>query len=393
MDILGNYSLLVKFGDVIVPISPQMIEEFTITQDLDRIVPTFKLRIKDATGLLGDIIPYDKNMNTISVELCRTSVQDDLNEFKFAVKRRKATFNKFYEIEGMLDVPNLYAKYTSRALTGKIKTNLETIAKEEMGIQDTEIGISLDYEKTIIQPSKWNLAMLFRYLKQNLIGKNREACYYCFVKNVRGKPILVFKSVDELFSTSVKYRFVVGSTSYENFYPVVDYRVYDNSQLVTDFGALIQTRSYFDYENGEWITAEELACDYPSLSEYLLMDSDNDNESVNFRDLGRSNDFTLDFKGRVKGDYFDRMTNLVNMQISTWGMENLAPGDIVKLIFAEAMNRGDMFIYEHSGYWLVKRITHIIGMSFMSNIMLTRAGIDSDMDNTLLSAGIVKKND
>ena len=79
------------------------------------------------------------------------------------------------------------------------------------------------------------------------------------------------------------------------------------------------------------------------------------------------------------------------MWISTWGTENIAPGDIVKMVFSEAFASGDFYLYQHSGYWLVKRVVHSLTTTFMTNILLTRNGIDSSVANTLLVAERYKK--
>ena len=65
---------------------------------------------------------------------------------------------------------------------------------------------------------------------------------------------------------------------------------------------------------------------------------------------------------------------------------SFVPGDIVKVVFNEAFASGDFFLYQHSGFWLVKRVVHVLTSSFMSNILLTRNGIDSSIENTLVEA-------
>lgn len=393
MDLAGNYILDLRIGGIVVPVVPSMIEELTITQDCDRMLPVLKMKLKDSTGSPGEIIPYDKELNSVDIRISRGTSPDNLNEFNFRVKRRKATFERMYDIEGVLDVDGLISPYRKRALTGLVEDSLESLAITELGISETEISASLNYEKTLLQPN-WNNLAFLRWLRYNLIGRNDESCFYCFIKNIRGIKVFVFKDISELSAAPVQHKLVVGYKYYEDFTPVVDYRIFDNSQLIADFGALSQSYSYYDYDSGEVVHPSISILDYPSLSELFLVDKDNVNESVTKKlYLGRSNSFTADFKGRMRNDYFDRLTGLIQMWVSTWGLENISPGDVVKVIFSEALDRAKLFVYEHSGYWMVKRVVHIIGSSFMTNLLLVRAGIDTTLSNSLTEATRVRRSD
>lgn len=394
MIVTGNYQINIKFGDVLVPVLPQMLEELTITQDIDRVLPTFKLVIKDATGLLGEIVPFDKNLNNMDIEIARGINPDNFNNFNFYVKRRSPSSDKMYEVEGLLNVKGLFSPIKQRALTGNIKTSIETIVRDELEITKTEVGASLDYEKIILQPS-WNNIKLLGYLKDNLIGNNNECGFYCFIKNKKGEKTFVFKSIDEIFLSPVVYKFIVGHKQYEVemkegepevFYPVSDYKIFDNSQFISDFAAKTQHFDYFDYDTGEMVEDSVSIEDCPSLSEHFLVDDDNDIQGYRFSRLGRSNSFTLDFQGKVRNNFYKRTTEFIHMWIATWGLENISPGDIVQVIFSEALMRGKLFLYQHSGYYMVKRVVHIISTSFMTNLLLTRCGIDTDIATSLMKA-------
>jgi hypothetical protein len=156
-------------------------------------------------------------------------------------------------------------------------------------------------------------------------------------------------------------------------------------------GAKSQTFGYFDYETGEFVDDSVLIDDCPSIAERFLIDKDNTNDSVYMSKLGRSNSFTSNFHGRCGGSFNRRINNFINMWISTWGIENISPGDIIKLQFSESMVRGRLFIYQHSGLWMVKRVVHIFGNSYMTNLLLTRAGVDTDVETTLLKAQNIKR--
>jgi len=392
MEFTGNYILNIKFGDTTVPLSHQMIQELTITQDMDRFLPTFKLVVKDATGLMGEILPFDKNQNKVSIEIARSDNPEDLNEFKFTVGRRETSFDRSYSIQGILDVDNLVEARKIRALTGNIKSNLETLAEDELGIdaENMEVGASLNYSKTILQPN-WNNAKLLDYVRENIAGKNNEAGYFCFIKNVKGKKIFVFRSISELSSDPSKYNLMVSHEVHKDFFPILDYKVFDSSKLIIHLGAKYQDYAYFDYTAGSYKIERATIDDYLSLAGCHLIDDDESQDGVILRRLGRSNSFTSDFKGRVKTSFYGRVSELISMWAATWGLQNISPGDIVKVIFGEAFARGDLFLYQHSGFWMVKRVVHILSSSFLTNLLLVRSGIDTDIETTLAKAQYYKK--
>lgn len=385
MQIVGNYSLNIEIGGVVTTIPPQMIRELTVTQDLERLLPTFKMTLQDATKILSDVTPYDKNANTIRIEFARGIDAAELNTFNFQVKcRSSASPVDIYSVEGILDVPEVLTKYRNRALTGNVKANIETkIAQEGMGISITQVGSSLNFDKTLLQPN-WTDAKFLRYLRRNLIGRNQEAGYVSFIKVERGEKIFVMKSLNELLPTPVKYRFIVGHRGHQEFYPVSEYRVIDNSPFLTDFGGRSQRYAYFNWDTGTYITDSVGIDDCPALSEFFLVDSDNDSNSVLYTRTGRSNEFTSDFDGRIRNDFYRRVNSNIAMWISTWGIENVSPGDIIQVVFSEALERDDLFLYQHTGLWMVKRVVHIIGSSFMTNLELIRCGIDTNISTTLL---------
>lgn len=390
MLVIGNYAMGLKFGGIEMPISPQMIQSISVTLDIDRVLPTFKIALKDATGILGEIAPYDKTLNTVDLQFARSDNPKVFNTFKLAVKRRKPDAERGIVIEGVLHVPNLLTTVYKRAHTGSIKTSLETMAADDLQITRTDIAASLDYRKTILQP-RWTDAKLLGWMGENLIGRSGETGYHCFVKNVDGEQVLVVKSLDELLSGAVQYGFVVSPKPYKDLYPVIDYRVFDNSQLLVDLGAKTQDYGYFNYSTGAYVTRSLEAAACPALGERTLIDDDNTNNSVFISGIGRSNDFTADFTGKISSNYYKRVNNFVNIWISTWGIENVSPGDVVRLLFGEALARGQLFLYHLAGYWMVSRVVHLLGSSYMTNIMLTRNGIDTDFDTSLMKAGNLKR--
>jgi len=375
LEVVGNFYLRINFGDQIVPIQPGMIREVSITQDI---------AIQDTGNYLTNIIPYDKSLNTVNIEIGKTIFSNDLNLFNFRVLRRTPTADGIYEISGILDVSKLFSYSISRGFSGTIKETLTEIA-EEIGISNVNIGDSLSYKKNLVQP-QWTNAKLLRYLQSNVIGKNGEAGYYCFITNKKGVQLFVFRSIDEIFTDSIQYKFLVGQGAYEDYYPIVDYKIHDNSSLLSEFGSKNQIYSYFDYDTGTYVEKTIDVTECPSLTELILIDKDDDTKNSPYIKFGSSNDFTSDFDGKVRNSYYDRITNLVNMWFTTWGLENLVPGDIIKIVFAESLRRGDVYVYQHEGYWLVKRVVHMFTTSFVSNVLVTRTGVDTSIDNSLIGS-------
>ena len=79
MNLSGNYMLNVTIGGAIVPVFPQMIQEMTVTLDIDRLLPSFKMILRDATHILSGVAPYDKTANVIGLEFTRSEDMSDLN--------------------------------------------------------------------------------------------------------------------------------------------------------------------------------------------------------------------------------------------------------------------------------------------------------------------------
>jgi len=385
MIVAGNYILNLKISDVEVPLEPQKIQEITITQDIDRFLPVLRFRVSDPTNSLAHVVPFDRRMNTMSIEVARGARYENLNEFVFLVKRRFCDDESTYEVEGVLETEDLFGASKCRSLKGNVKTNLEDLAKNEIGVSKTEVGASLNYEKTIIQPN-WSNAKLLKYLKNNLSGALGEGGYVCFIKNVRGEKIFVFKSFDELSMSTIKYKFIVGPGVFPDYYPVSKYKIFDNSPLIIDYLRKGQLYTYFDYDTGEYTSDSVSLEEVTSLTQYLLVNKDELPHGGSVALLRRNNDFTSDYKGKVKNSYYAGMRDLISMWISTHGLENISPGEVVQVVFGEMFSRGRLFLYQHSGRWLVKRVVHILGQTFLTNLLLIRSGVDTDEPNSLVEA-------
>jgi len=393
---IGNYHLIVKFGDNVVPLSTSVLRELTIIQDFNKLLPEFRLRIDDNSGALTHVAPFDRNMSSVYIEMALDYTTDDKNAFNFLVYIREpgavqSTPTAEYDVSGMLDVTGLFAPDRSRGMAGSIKTTLENIGKLEIGVDSTEVSASLDYPKNLLQPT-WTNAQLFNQLKEYLIGVHGEYGYKCFVKNYKYKKIFTFKSLTEMMVDEISYKFILNDTKIQDQYPIFEYYIFDNYKLYGIFGARAQDASYFDYNNSTYIRYSESVQDYYSLSDFYMIDKSDSTENNEINDTGRSNDFTVDFKGKVRSRYGTRLVNLVQMWITTQGLPNAVPGQTVQLFFPHGAASDNLYSYQYSGFWLVERVVHNLGDTFLTKLLLTRHGLDTDKNTSLLTATNKKRS-
>ena len=385
-----QYHLIVKFAEKLVPLDTATLRELTIVQDLNKFLPEFRLKVMDNSGALTHVLPFDKGMSKVYVELGSSPSADYKNSFNFAVFDRRPIGDQsnpstLYDVTGLLDVPGMFSPKYCRAHSTSIKTTLEGLALGELGLQKAEVSESLNYVKSILQP-QWNDIQFFKWLKENLIGKSEEYGYRCFVKCEDRKSTFVFKSLLEMINQPLNNKFIVAPEGAEDQLPIFHYAIFDYYKLHEVFASKKQDYSYFDYDTSEFIDAQEDVQDYLSLSDYWLIDRDDDENSNSIQDLGRSNDFTANFKGRVRSSFANRQMNLVKMWITTIGLSNMTPGKVVQVFFPHGADAGNLYSYQYSGYWLVERVVHNIGDTFMTKLLLTRNGLDTDKETTLLKS-------
>jgi len=331
----------------------------------------------------------------VSIELAKTQDSEDINSFDFDIYRRKPgsdTSNPYgiYDIEGLLDVPGLFGPDYCRSFSGKIKDSLQSISANELKIKNTDISVGLDYTKTLLQP-KWSNVQFLKYLKTNLIGKNNECGYKAFIKRQNMKSYFVFKSLNEMIDSPVAYKFMLSDRMFEDRLPIFSFYIFDNYKLNGVFASKRQAYSYFDYDTGTFVEGSEAVEDYKSLTDFYLIDKDDLEDSNAIIDTGTNNEFTNDFAGRVKGSYYNRLTNLVKMWINTEGLPNATPGQTVEIFFPHGMQAEALYSFQYSGYWLIEKVVHNLGDNFYTKLLLTRHGLDTDKETTLLSALSKKK--
>lgn len=389
-----NFHLDVKIGKDRLPLGVQHLEEFYIVQDLRKFLPSFKLRLRDAEGFLSHLVPFDKKANNVMVTLGAGAIADGISEYTFKIYRRFPTSDDIYDVEGLLDVDGLFSPVRTRGFSGSIQNTLSSIASE-LNLDAEEISASLDYSKNMVQPG-WSNAEFLRYLENNLLGLQEDAGYFCYIYCKKRKKVLAFKSIKDLYSQAVKYNFIntfdpqQDNESGEVRYPILEYKAYDNYGVFPT-GGRIQNYSHFDYNTSQFtVNSVRLKNntisqdDFYSLTKYFLIDKDDpiDTEAGPFG--GRGTDFSSTFKGRIKGKYCKELNDLSKLWITSLGLEDIYPGDIVRVQFLT--DPALMMSYQYHGFWMVERVIHIIGHQFATRLLLTRSGMNTMEITSLLEA-------
>jgi len=385
LELRGNYMLNLEFGPTNVGISFGNIKEFTIIQDMNKFLPSFRIKLMDAEGVATHVNPFDAAMSRVSVQFGKSAASTEQNQFDFMVYRRhpNAYFSTGveFDIVGLLDMEALFAPQHTRD-AASITELLTTIATE-LKCDKTDISAGINNDLLAIQP-QWDNAMYLTWLKQNL-GTDDNTGYHIFVKVVDDESTFVCKSSQELAKGSVKYNLVVNDEPMENYFPVFTYNIIDNYKVYGLFGAKEKTFQYFDYNTGELVDDTVGLDNYLSLTDYFAIDA-NDSVESSTPYFGRNNEFAQDFHGRALAGYHKRITGLVKMWVLTVGLPNAAPGDVVRLLFGQGVATGELFSFQYSGYWLIERVVHSFGETHRTKFLLTRNGLDTDKGTSLIPA-------
>lgn len=388
LTVKGNYLLKLIFGDADVAIDTQNIKEFTIVQDIKKLVPEFRIRLIDAQGVLTHIVPFGRSMAKVTVQLGESYDSTVYNNFNFLVYRRlpEGMFGPgaIYDIRGFLDVKKLFAPSVSRGFSGTVASTIAALATE-MGIMKTDISASLGAPKNLIQ-ANWTNAEFIDFLEKELEGSDGEGGYNIFTIQRETEPILICKSIKELIKGPIRYKFIVNDVAVDDFYPILDYSLEENYMLYGAFGARAQQYEYFDFNTGQQVTKSVSLDGFTSLADYHLVDGNDSTDSDSIQSLGRSSDFSTDFTGKIKNLFYSRILNLTKMWAMTWGLPNICPGDVVRVLFAQGQAGGNLQSYQFSGDWLVERVIHTMTSTHKTRLLLTRNGLDSDQESTLVKA-------
>lgn len=369
-------------------IEPAVIQELSITQDIDKTLPTFRLKLADPDGILTHLRPFDIRANNFTFQFALGD-QTTFNSFDFKVYRRTPTgeYNgaSIYDVVGLLDANGLFAPSWSRssAKNQTVKDFMIQIAGE-LGCSDYKISTSLDYVNTILQPN-WTNAELLKWCRGNLVGVNGEGCFKIFISCENGKRIFNCTPWNELLSTQNYYKFIIGHDMWQDFYPIVSYEAYDNYMALTAFGGQEQRYQFFDYFGSQFFEGSITPTDVLSLTDYFMIDTNDttDSDSVWY---GRNHEATFNYAGKIRGMYHDRMSNLSKLWADSFGLQNLQPGAIVLVLFPQEIPSIGMEDYQYSGLWCVERIIHRFDKTFMTRMLLTRNGMDTSQQTTLYPA-------
>jgi len=386
--IAGNYTLRMKFGESDIPLVPSGINEITIIQDMNRFLPSLYINMADPSGILTHIKPFDKEMSRINIEIGSLDASAVTNTFSFWTYRRFpdaiSTTGMMYEMNALLNVPNLFNPTFTRGTKGMLGDILASIAYDEMAVDGVNFSPALAVEKTVLQP-QWSNSDLFKYLKKTL-GDELGYAYKPFIYVTDSNFIFSFRSLEDMSQSDPTYKFIINDEPYKDYRAVSDYRIYDNYNVLGTKGVREQNYGYFDYEVGQWVAAQDNYRDFFSLSDYIASDIQDPGEGQAIFDTGRTNEFSWNFLGRVRSEFYTRINDLTKLWITTWGIPNIVPGEVCKVLFAQGLMNGNLATYQYSGYWMIERVVHTFGDTFITKLLLTRAGIDTDQYTSLTPA-------
>lgn len=392
----GKYYLRLKFGEDDIFTNPSTLQVLTIVQDLEHFLPMFTLSIVDGTGDLIHTVPFDRGMSKVYIELADDVQSSNRNSWDMMIYRRKPVSdqsqpNGIYNVNGLLDMDGVYSPDYCRGFNQSIYTTLSDISTNEFKISTQNLGNSLKQTKNLVQP-RWSNTQFLNCLANALEGKDGQSAYKTFISCKNQRKQFTFKSLEELISTPVSYKFSLSDKPYEDRYPIYMYSIIDNYKLHTIFSAKSQLYSYFDYDTSTFIKGQKELSSFLSTTDYFLVDENDNDESNYISETGRSNEFTSDFGGRIKGSFYGRLNNLVKLWITTQGLPNICPGETVEIFFPQGIIGDKMYSYQYSGYWLVERVVHCVGDTFLTKLLLTRTGIDTDKSNSLVRATSKKRD-
>jgi hypothetical protein len=384
-----DYVLRLKFGDVEASIDPHALREFSVTQDISTFLPSFVLKTIDRQGLLTHIVPFDRRVSKMFVQFGKQEdIQngEDHNYFNFVAYRKYPDSDGIFHVEGLLDVDGLFYPKRQVGRSGTIQSIIENISTNELKLKNTDISPSLGTSLTTVQ-GNWSNAEFLNYLKEWSVGVNNESCYFCFIRVRKGKKEFVFRSLNDFVGLEPINNFAFFREKVEDYYPIHEYRMIDTLTSFHIGGYAKQPYAYFDYFNGKFVTNELDVQDYYSLTEKFLIDGNrSDQDMSQISDIGRNEDYDKTRIGYVKDKYYRSLTALSKMWITTGGMQNICPGDIVLVAFPGPTVDGKVLDYQYSGFWLVEKIVHSFGSSYISKLLLTRNGVDSTIQSTLIPA-------
>lgn len=388
-----NYYLDIVFSGKRPQVFPD-IKQFNITSSVWAIAPTFRIKFGDPLGYYSHRVPLDNSFDKMRVAVSSTGDGQRAVIYDFDIYRRFPNSDSLLDMSGVLSLKNTFEKKHTRSFSGTVYDTISTIASE-MGIIGLDISPKLKYTKTLIQPYCNNFEFL-RFLRDNLSTEDNDSAFLCYIYCKGSTPTLSFRTLTEHLNQAPKYRFINSgnphpdTTSGKIYYPILEYQVYDNYKLMYQTGLKKRNYGYFDYDSGKWVLKELLLKGnknqidniIPLSSYFSVNKTDDENIGEGIYNNGRSNSFTSTFTGNAKANYHKNLMDLNKIYISTWGFDDLVPGDIVELLFISDIKNFPS--YQYSGKWMIEEIDMSINEYIGQRLLLTRSGITTDSKSTSL---------
>jgi hypothetical protein len=388
-----------------IAISTESIQEFVIEMDLNNLVPSFRFSFNDWPGVLTHVVPFDHNMSKMYVRLGK-SIENGIdltNDWDFDVYQRTPNSDGTYEISGLLAVEGLFTPDRVRSFS-TAELALLTIASE-IGTTDVDISPSTNVQRAVLQPT-WTNGEFLLWLEKNFLGKSKEIGFFANIFPKNTVKSFMFQSLRELMSRGVKYKFGFGMDApykvegdnpkdSEVIYPIMDYDIVDDYKTIGSMGARKQVYTYFDWDSDEFTAKaydlqgnSDRTYDYMSLAEFHLIDEQDSEESnISYEGSGTTNDFHGTFEGKALGVFHKYVSNLSKIWITTIGLYDIYPGDIVEISSTGGPIGFDIPNPSYGGYWMVHKVRHMIRGVYFTRLLLTRSGImNSEKNNRLLMA-------
>jgi len=389
-----DYHLDVLIGKDRLPLEAQHIREFYIVLDIDKFLPSVRMKLMDTSKVLSNIVPFDTDGSTLTVRLSNDSVPENATEFIFKLYRKFPNSNDIYDVAGLLDVPKLFSPSNVKGYSGSVRDTLESIAINDLKLDETDISPSLSLSKDLLQPSI-STGEFLTGLKSSLVGNLDTSGYFCYIQCNGKKKKFVFKSIAEFYSAKIKYSFIntfdpsYDSTSGKTKFPILEYKAYDNYKILGISGTRQVDYSYFDTVTGKYIYKSlkvqnntDPLDDYFSLTPYFSINIDDSTDNINIPHAGRNTDYALDCKGCAKNILHKKINNLSKFWLTSLGLEDIYPGDIVTVQFLDVPSA--LTSHQYNGFWMVERVVHLIGRQFNTRLLLTRNGVNTSEASSLM---------
>jgi hypothetical protein len=385
-----------KSTNLQVPIDDKIISDFTITLDINYLLPMFNIKINDGLNFLSHKSPPDRDALTLNVTLGSVwnTTPGDVISFNFLGLRSSPDSTKKYHVTGVLNTPNFFNPVKCRSFSGNISTTLSTMASE-MGLKNNEISGSLNYPKKILQPLITN-GQLLDWLKSYLEGKNSESGYYTYIKPNLNSSSLVFKPINEFLDSKPKYILAtipsaVVNEKKEAILPILDYKAVGNYGIHRVTGGRTQACGYFDFETGKYKIVESklkensnIKQDVSSLANYYDLDVEDKDTSASFDfTSNRTSEISNNFVYKTSGYLSKKMLNLSKLWVTTWGTHNVYPGDIIDIASLDPISPSEMYQGRFVGKWMIERVVHTFDIWHRTKFLLTRSGSNVDINTTL----------